>query len=153
MNVKDLQGRPLTEAEIAMRTMQHGHAQVEEGFPIIPFDDVVYVEQLKEEVSKGGIIIPDTKDAQKMSTGRVVAVGPGRIYGAAMNAAGTMETAIFMPSRLKVGDTVIWGRYRTGGEQMEINGKRYVCCREGDLGGVLREGHTLTGARYVSDAS
>lgn len=111
--------------------------KVEPGFPIEPFDDVVYVEQVIEEVTKGGIVLPKTSDEMKMPQGRVVAVGPGRYYAAAMNASGHMEAAVFVPTKLQVGDRVVWGRYRTGGELVEIQGKRYVSAREGDLGGRI----------------
>lgn len=120
---------------VPTRTYEWGKPRMEEGFPIMPFDDVVYVEQLTQEQSEGGIILAG--GAEMMPMGRVVAVGPGRIYASAMNAAGTMEAAVFVPTRLQPGDLVVWGRYRTGGEKMEIEGKTYVACREGDLGGKL----------------
>lgn len=127
---------PVTKVDIR----QHGQPKVEEGFPILPFDDVCYVEVIKEETTRGGIVIPVTASYQKMPMGRVVAVGPGRFYAAAMNASQTLEAAVFVPSRLNIGDIVVWGRYRTGGERLEIGSKEYVACREGDLGGVLRDG-------------
>jgi co-chaperonin GroES (HSP10) len=107
----------------------------EPGFPIEPFEDCVYIEQIVETTSKGGIVIPSSTEHSKMPMGRVVAVGPGKMYYAPFNAAETFASVVFVPTRLKVGDTVLWGRYRTGGEPMEFNGKRYVAAREGDLGG------------------
>lgn len=123
--------------------------QAEEGFPIIPFDDVVYIEQVVEEKTKSGLIIANTEHS-KMPRGRVVAVGPGRMYYAPMNASETLSSAVFIPTRIKVGDFVPWGRYRTGGEPMEINGKRYVAAREGDLGGRFVNNEPVE-IRYVTD--
>ena len=110
----------------------------EPGFPILPYEDCVWLEQFVEEKSKGGIIIANTEHA-KMPQGRVVAVGPGRLYVAALNAGETVQAAIFVPTRTKVGDVVMFGRYRTGGEPVVYNGKRYVMAREGDLGGEVVE--------------
>jgi len=111
-----------------------------EGFPIEPFEDCVWLEQFVEEKSKGGIIIAGTEHA-KMPQGRVVAVGPGRLYVAAMNASESYQAAVFVPTKVKIGDVVMFGRYRTGGEPVEYEGKRYVMAREGDLGGrVLSDG-------------
>lgn len=107
----------------------------EAGFPIEPFEDCVYIEQIVEETTKGGIVIPTNTEHSKMPMGRVVAVGPGKMYYAPFNAAETFVSVVFVPTRLRVGDMVLWGRYRTGGEPMEFNGKRYVAAREGDLGG------------------
>lgn len=110
--------------------------QREEGFPVEPFEDVVIIEQVVEETTKGGLIIANT-DASKMPMGRVVAVGPGKLFVSTFNAAETLQAAVFVPTKLRVGDRVMWGRYRTGGEPWEFNGKRYVAAREGDLGGRI----------------
>lgn len=107
-----------------------------QGFPVEPFEDCVWIEQVVEEKSTGGIIIANTEHA-KMPQGTVVAVGPGRLYVAAMNAAETYQAAIFVPTKLKVGDRVLFGRYRTGGEPVTWNGRRFVMAREGDLGGKI----------------
>lgn len=113
--------------------------RAEDGFPIEPFEDCVWLEQFVEEKSKGGIIIANTEHA-KMPQGRVVALGPGRLYVAAMNAAETYQAAIFVPTKLNIGDVVMFGRYRTGGEPVEYAGKRYIMAREGDLGGRIPGG-------------
>ena len=115
--------------------------QAEPGFPLEPFEDVVILEQVTEEKSKGGLILPN--EAGKMPMGRVVAVGPGKFYHAPFNAAESHAAVVFVPTRLNVGDMVSWGRYRTGGEPWEFNGKTYVAAREGDP--VVACGRTLTG--------
>lgn len=114
----------------------------EPGFPILPYEDCIWIEQTIEEKSKGGIIIAQTEHA-KMPQGRVVAVGPGRLYVAALNAGETVQAAIFVPTRTKVGDVVLFGRYRTGGEPIEMNGRRFVMAREGDLGGEIVGGQQI----------
>jgi len=48
----------------------------------VPFnDDVVVVERQRENVSRGGLHLPDTRHAdEKLNEGTVVAVGPGVQY-------------------------------------------------------------------------
>jgi co-chaperonin GroES (HSP10) len=104
-----------------------------EWFPIDPFEDVVWIAQDEETKTAGGILL--TGGAQYMPAGRVVAVGPGRWFYTAMNASGHNSSAVFVPTRTKVGDYVIFGKYQSGGEPLEIEGKKYLLCREGDLSG------------------
>lgn len=112
---------------------------VEQQFPLEAFSDIVFVEQLMEEVTKGGVIIALTRDS-KLPQGRVLAVGPGRHYYAPLNAGQTMEAAVFVPTTTKVGDIVVFGKYQSGGEPIEWNGKTILQCREGDLSGRSRNG-------------
>jgi co-chaperonin GroES (HSP10) len=42
-----------------------------------------------------------------------------------------------------VGDYVIFGKYNSGGEPIEIDGVKYLMCREGDIGGVSTVGPNL----------
>lgn len=115
--------------------------QAAEDFPILPTDDVVIIEQLTEETSAGGIVL--TGDAKKFPSGRIVAVGPGRTYDVFMDASGQTMAGKQMPMQLKVGDWVIFGKYNSGGEPIEMDGKRYLMCRERDVGGVSRTGEAL----------
>lgn len=85
--------------------------------------DVVVVDPVVEETSKGGIVIADVGDAQKVRWGVVVAHGPGRIH----------EHGQFVPVTVKVGQTVGFGAYQTGGEPIKMNGTRYLLFRMGDF--------------------
>lgn len=113
----------------------------ENKFPIEPFGDVVIIEQLQEEVTKGGIVLVGKE--RKFPSGRVVAVGPGRVYSSFMDASGTQQVGQLIPSTVKVGDYVVFGKYQSGGEPLEINGKVYIMAREGDLGGRSVTGEEL----------
>lgn len=109
-----------------------------DNFPIQPFEDVVIIEQTKKEESKGGIILPG--DTGKYPAGRVVAVGPGRTYSFFMDASGNTLAGKFVPVDVKVGDYVIFGKYQSGGEPIEFEGKTYILARVGDLAGRSRDG-------------
>ena len=88
--------------------------------------DIVVVEPIKEETSKGGLIIADVGDAQKVRWGTVVAHGPGMIK----------DHGHFVDVTVKVGQLVSFGTYQTGGEPIKINGKQYLLFRMGDFWAV-----------------
>lgn len=86
------------------------------------YQNVVLVEPEREEMSKGGIVIADVGDAQKVRWGRALAVGPGR-----------WEDGVFVASVTKVGDRVMFGKYQSAGEPIKIAGRKCLLFREGDL--------------------
>src|SRR5215218_6484583 len=62
-------------------------------------DRVVIMSSDEAETMRGGLYIPDTAK-EKPTQGEVIAVGPGR-----------MEKGQRVPVDLKVGDSVIYGKY------------------------------------------
>jgi co-chaperonin GroES (HSP10) len=113
----------------------------EEKFPLEPFSDIVVIEQLEEEKTKGGLILVGQE--RKYASGRVVAVGPGRVYSDYMDASGQRQFGQIIPTTVKVGDWVCFGKYQSGGEPILLNGKKYLMAREGDLGGRSVSGEPL----------
>jgi chaperonin GroES len=87
---------------------------------ISPLADRVVVEPAPaEEKTAGGIIIPDTAK-EKPQRGTVVAVGPGKKDE---------------PTTVKVGDTVLYGKY--AGTEFQHEGTNYLIMRESDLYAVV----------------
>jgi chaperonin GroES len=83
---------------------------------IKPLADRVLIEPLEAETkTASGIIIPDTAK-EKPQKGNVVAVGLG-----------TKEN----PITLKVGETVLYGKY--SGTELKLEGKDYLIMRESDI--------------------
>lgn len=81
---------------------------------IRPLGDRVVVKPVKEEeVTKSGIVLPDTVDKEKKAEGEVVAVGPGKLLDSGARAA--MEVA--------VGDRVLFEKW--GAEEVEVDGVEY----------------------------
>ena len=74
----------------------------------------------KEEMTKGGIILPDTAK-EKPQEGEVVAVGPGRMT----------DDGKRIPMDLKVGDRVIYSKY--GGSEIKIDDVEMIILRESDI--------------------
>jgi len=90
-----------------------------------PLDNRVVVEQLEaESKTSGGIYLPDTAK-EKPQIGKVVAAGPGKILDDGKRSA----------MSVKAGDEVIYGKYM--GNDVEIDGKKYVILRESDLLGIV----------------
>ena len=86
-----------------------------------PLGDRIVVKPLaREEVTKGGIIIPDTAK-EKPQEGEVVAVGPGRVSDEGKRIA--ME--------VKVGDKVVYNKY--SGTEFKIDDVEYMILRESDV--------------------
>lgn len=116
-------------------------SQEAKPFPIEPFEDIVYIEREIEE-KRGMLIIAG--GAEKLTAGRVIAAGPGRWYHGTLDASGHNSAAFFVPNPVKVGDFVVFGKYQSGGEPLEIEGKRYIVARAGDLGGKTRDGNPIS---------
>jgi len=92
-----------------------------------PLNDRVLVKRIEEvQVTKGGIVIPDTAK-EKPIEGKVIAVGPGK-----MSDAGNRMTL-----QLKEGDRVLFGKY--AGTEIKMEGEEYLMMREEDILAVITD--------------
>jgi len=73
-----------------------------------------------EEVSKGGIFLPDTAQ-ERPREGKVIAVGPGR----------TADDGKSIPMELKVGDLVVYRNY--AGTEFKEDEDELLVLRESDV--------------------
>ncbi len=90
-----------------------------------PLDDRIVIKQLDaEEKTTGGIILPDTAK-EKPQIGKVIETGPGKLLDNGKR--GKMS--------VKKKDEVIYARY--GGNDVEIDGEKYVILRESDIHGIV----------------
>jgi chaperonin GroES len=83
-------------------------------------DRVVVKPIVKEEVTKGGIVLPDTAK-EKPQEGEIVAVGPGKLG----------EDGKRIEMEVKKGDRVIYAKY--AGTEWKYEGEDYLILREGDI--------------------
>lgn len=88
-------------------------------------DRVIVRPAAPEEVSKGGIIIPDTAKEKPMQ-GEVIAVGTGKVA----------DNGTVAPMTVKVGDKVLYGKY--SGTEISIEGEDVLIMRENDIFAVVR---------------
>lgn len=92
---------------------------------IRPLNDRVLVKRLEgEEVTKGGIIIPDSAK-EKPIEGEIVATGSGKLNDKGERVA----------IDLKAGDKVLFSKY--GGTEVKLDGEDYLIMREDDILGVI----------------
>lgn len=83
---------------------------------IKPLADRVLIEPVEAETkTASGIIIPDNAK-EKPQKGNVIAIGKG-----------TKDE----PMTVKVGDTVLYGKY--AGTELKLEGKDYLMMRESDI--------------------
>jgi len=86
-----------------------------------PLADRLVVKPIeREEVTKGGIVLPDTA-REKPQEGEVIAVGPGRLS----------EDGKRIAMDVKVGDRVIYAKY--GGTEYKIDDEEVIILRESDI--------------------
>jgi len=91
------------------------------AFKLQPLGDRLVVRPIeREEVTRGGIFLPDTAK-EKPQEGEVLAVGPGRLS----------EDGKRIAMDVKVGDIVIYARY--GGTEYKVDDKEVIILREVDI--------------------
>lgn len=83
-------------------------------------DRVIVKPAVAEEMTKGGIIIPDTVK-EKPQRGEIVAVGAGKVA----------EDGSTTPLTVKIGDSVLYGKY--SGTEVSVEGVDYLIMRESDI--------------------
>lgn len=92
---------------------------------IKPLDDRVLVKPDEaEERTKSGIFLPEGAKEKPMS-GKIIAVGPGKLTDDGVRAAMTV----------KKGDTVVYSKY--GGSEIDIDGVEHKIIGESELLGIL----------------
>lgn len=94
---------------------------------IIPLSDRVLIKPIsQEETTASGIIIPDTVSKEKPEQGTVVAVGAGKY-----------EDGKLIPTRVKVGDVVVFSKY--GYDEIKQNGEEFFILREDSILAVIKK--------------
>ncbi len=92
---------------------------------IRPLHDRVVVRRKEEETtSPGGIVLPDSA-TEKPVQGEIIAAGNGKI----------LESGQVRPLDVKVGDTVLFGKY--SGTEVKVEGEELVVMREEDIMAVI----------------
>jgi len=92
---------------------------------IRPLGERVVIKPLPgEEVTKGGIVLPETAK-EKPQEGEVVAVGPGRL----------LDNGTRVSIDLQVGDKILFSKY--AGNEIKLDDVEYLIMRESDILGVI----------------
>ena len=92
---------------------------------IRPLGDKVLVQRLEaEEVTTGGIVLPDTAK-EKPKRGTILSVGDGRL----------LDTGERQPLQVKAGDQVLFTSY--AGTEVKVEGEEMIIMDESDILAVL----------------
>ena len=92
-----------------------------------PLEDRVVVKPSKaEETTPGGIVLPETAK-EKPLTGKVIAVGPGKMD----------DNGKHQKLSVSKNDEVIFGKY--SGSDVEVDGKELKILRESEILGVIEK--------------
>lgn len=90
-----------------------------------PLHDKILIKRVDAaQMTKGGIIIPDTVK-EKPQEGKVVAIGTGRI----------LEDGRVIPLEVKAGDRILFGKY--GGTEIKLDGEEYIILDENEVLAVI----------------
>ena len=93
-----------------------------------PLHDRVVVKRLgEEELTAGGIIIPDTAQEKPME-GKVIAVGPGL----------RSDDGKITPLDVKSGDRILFGKW--SGTEVKIDDEELLIMKESDIMGIIESG-------------
>ena len=91
-----------------------------------PLADHIIVEAIvKDEKTSSGIYLPDTAAKEKPQTGKVIAVGKGKV----------LENGTRVEPEVKVGEVVVFAKY--SGTEVKVDEKDYLILSERDILAVL----------------
>jgi len=92
---------------------------------VVPLGEKVVVKRLEaEEVTTGGIVLPDTAK-EKPKQGRVLSVGDGRLLGDGTRA----------PNQLSEGDRVVFAGY--AGTEVVVDGEELLIMSEEEILAIM----------------
>ncbi|BCX15366.1 MAG: 10 kDa chaperonin [Candidatus Parcubacteria bacterium] len=91
-----------------------------------PLNDYLLIEPLKEdEITKGGIVIPETAREERTTKGKVIAVGPGKLN----------DKGERIKPTIKEGQMVVFKKYSP--DEIKIDDKEYYFVKEDDILAVI----------------
>ncbi len=90
-------------------------------------DNVIISPEKQEKKTESGIYLPDSADKERPQTGKVVAVGPGKL----------LDNGERSKMQVKKGDKVVFSKYSP--QEVKIDGKEYLILKEEDILAIINE--------------
>ena len=91
-----------------------------------PLNDNVIVKPIAEdEVTKSGIVLPDTIDKEKPEKGEVAAIGEGKL----------LENGQRAPMSVKTGDMVMFKKYSP--DEIKVDEEEYLVISQNDILAII----------------
>ncbi len=88
-------------------------------------NNVIVKALLSEEITKSGIVLPDTIDKEKPEKGEIIACGAGKL----------LDNGQVAPMSVKVGDQVMFKKYSP--DEIKIDGQEYLVLSESDIIAII----------------
>ena len=93
-----------------------------------PLGDRVIVRPInQEEITKSGIVLPDTAEKEKPERGEVVAVGSGKL----------LDNGQRVPTNVKVGQRVVFKKYSP--DEIKMDNEKYLIISEEDILAIIKK--------------
>lgn len=89
------------------------------------FSNVIVKPISEDEITKSGIVLPDTVDKEKPEKGEVVAVGEGKI----------LDSGQRSPMSVKIGDKVMFKKYSP--DEIKIDDEELLVINESDILAII----------------
>ena len=89
-------------------------------------DRVVVKPKAKEEITKSGIVLPDTAK-ERPQEGTIIAVGTGRV----------LDDGKRLPLEVKVGDSILFAKY--GGTEVKLDDEELLILSEKDILAIVTQ--------------
>ncbi len=90
------------------------------------FNNVILKVASREEVTKSGIVLPDTINKEKPEKAEVIAVGEGKV----------LDNGEVAKMSVKVGDQVVFKKYSP--DEIKIDGEDYLVLSENDIIAIIQ---------------
>lgn len=99
---------------------------IKRNMKIKPLHSNVVVKPVRQdEVTKSGIVLPDTVDKERPEKGEVIAIGEGKV----------LENGQRAPMSVKVGDKVMFKKYSP--DEVKIDNEEYLVISESEILAIL----------------
>lgn len=89
------------------------------------FSNVIVKPIAEDEVTKSGIVLPETVDKERPEKGEIVAIGEGK----------SLENGQKQPMSVKVGDIVMFRKYSP--DEIKYEDQDYLVIKEEDILAIL----------------
>jgi len=90
-------------------------------------DNVIIKPIVEDEVTKSGIVLPDTVDKEKPEKGEVIAIGNGKLLDNGQRA----------PISITVGQKVMFKKYSP--DEIKVDGEDYLVISESDIIAIIQD--------------
>lgn len=90
------------------------------------FNNVIVKPIKQEELTKSGLVLPETRDKERPEKGEVIACGPGK----------ALDNGQVLKMSVSVGDQVLFKKYSP--DEIKIDDEEYLVLSESDIVAIIK---------------